>query len=92
MIKNNQTILDSVDCISEHRSWSEVAVDDYIAISESLITITNLLNSGDLSPIIGTGSPEGVEEANYSLKYIDTSGPTEYYNPSLGSKTGWVSL
>jgi len=92
MIKNNQTILDSVDCLSEHPSWSEVAVDDYAAISEGVTKFIDLVNNGDLSPQFGTGSPEGVVSANYSLKYIDTVVPTEYYNTDFGSNTGWVAL
>lgn len=92
MIDSNQTIKDWADCSNEHPKWSENATEDYMATKEDLLTIQDLINNGDLSPQFGTGSPEGVVTANYSLKYIDTAVPTEYYNTVFGSDTGWVAL
>lgn len=99
MIKSRQTIDTYADCRAEHPSWPDNAIEDYMALKadiDSLIEFSNNLESsidnGDFSPQFGTGSPNGVVTANYSLKYIDTSAPTEYYNPTFGSDTGWVAL
>jgi hypothetical protein len=92
MIKSNQTIEDWSDCSTEHTGWSDNSVEDYMAVKGDLQRVEGLINDGALSPQFGTGSPEGVVIANYSLKYIDTSVPTEYYNPTFGSDTGWVAL
>lgn len=92
MINNSQTIFSSSDCLAEHPDWSQVAVDDYASIGEGVALIFDLINNGDLSPQVGTGNPNGIVTANYSLKYIDTSGPTEYYNPTFGENAGWVAL
>jgi hypothetical protein len=92
MINSNQTIEDWGDCSSEHLRWSDNAVEDYMAIKGDVRNLQDLINDGELSPIFGTGSPEGAVKANYSLKYIDTDVPTEYYNPVFGADTGWVAL
>jgi len=92
MINSNQTIEDWGECNKEHPSWSENSVEDYMEIKADILNFINLINNGALSPQFGTGSPEGVVTSNYSLKYIDTAIPTEYYNPTFGSDTGWVAL
>lgn len=99
MIKSNQTIDTYADCRNEHSNWPDNAIEDYQQLKadiNALIEFSNNLESsidnGDFSPQFGVGSPEGVVTANYSLKYIDTSVPTEYYNPAFGSDTGWVAL
>lgn len=99
MIKSRQTIESYSDCKASHSRWNDNAIEDYQALKEdiqSLIEFSNNLEqsigNGDFSPQFGTGNPNGVVTANYSLKYIDTSVPTEYYNPTFGSDTGWVAL
>lgn len=78
---------------------NEVRGEDYFHLKRDVFNILSFIelivqavDDGEFSPQIGTGSPEGVVTANYSLKYIDTSGPTEYYNPTYGAITGWVAL
>lgn len=97
MIKSRQTIDSYADCISEHKGWTQNAVEDYQALKqdiaeliENVNTITSELSNGDFSPQFGTGSPEGVVTANYSLLYIDTAVPQFYYNETFGADTGWV--
>lgn len=92
MIKSRQVIESYIDCRTNHPSWSEMAIEDYQSLKEDISIFIGLVNNGDLSPQFGTGSPEGIVTSNYSLKYIDTSIPTEYYNPVFGSKTGWIAL
>lgn len=92
MIKSRQVIESYFDCKSNHPNWSEMAIEDYQALKDDIFTFISLVNNGELSPQFGTGSPEGLIVSNYSLKYIDTSIPTEYYNPVYGSKTGWIAL
>ena len=92
MIDSLQTITDDGECRSEHPKWSDNAIEDYMSKFRDIETLFNLVNNGDLSPQFGTGSPEGVVTANYSLKYIDTAVPTEYFNETFGADTGWVAL
>jgi hypothetical protein len=92
MINSSQTIESWGDCDAEHQDWSNNATEDYMGIKNDVSTLIGLLNSGAISPQLGEGSPEGVVTSNYSLKYIDTLIPTEYYNPEFGSDTGWISL
>lgn len=98
MIDNRQVIESYADCNIEHPNWTEQAVEDYQAIKEQLNETTDSANSyetardnGDFSPQFGTGSPEGVVTANYSLLYIDTAVPTIYYNETFGADTGWIA-
>lgn len=92
MIESLQTITDYGECGDEHPQWSENAIEDYQAKYEDTQELIRIINDGELSPQFGSGSPEGVVTANYSLKYIDTDIPTEYYNETFGSDTGWVAL
>ena len=92
MIDSLQTIEDWSDCKTEHPKWSDNGVEDYMSAKTDLNELIEILNTGGLSPQFGEGSPEGVVAANYSLKYIDTLVPTEYYNETFGSDTGWVAL
>ena len=92
MILSLQTILDFQTCSDDHPKWSVNAIEDYQGKGQDINTILSLLNNGELSPLSGEGSPEGLIEANYSLTYIDTLVPASYFNPELGSDTGWVLL
>ena len=96
MIESNQTIEDWQDCKSEHKKWSQNAIEDYQMIKDDinqLIAFVNQIDDVDnLSPLDGTGSPEGVETANISKFYVDTAVPTLYFNPVIGADTGWVAL
>lgn len=92
MIDTRQTIESWGECKAAQPQWEDNFIEDYMGKKLDIQNLINLLNGGDLSPQFGTGSPEGVVTANYSLKYIDTSGPTEYYNETFGSDTGWVAL
>jgi hypothetical protein len=50
------------------------------------------LNASDFTVIIGTGSPEGVTASNQSKLYIDDAIPAQYFNPAIGTNTGWIAL
>ncbi len=91
-ISSLQTIVDFSTCKDEHSEWSPNAIEDYQAKYEDLNNVFNLVNNGSLSPQFGTGSPEGLVTANYSLLYIDTAVPTMYFNESFEADTGWVAL
>lgn len=92
MIESLQTITDYGECGDEHPQWSDNAKEDYQQKFEDIQLLIDLLNDGELSPQFGVGSPEGVVTANYSLIYIDTAVPTEYFNETFGATTGWVAL
>ena len=92
MINSNQTIIDWADCIDKHQKWTESAIEDYMALKDDVREIIDIINNGSMSPIVGTGNPNGVIVSNYSLKYIDSSIPAEYYNPAFGVNTGWIAL
>lgn len=61
-------------------------------LRNALVSLISMVSDGEFSPSSGTGSPEGVAAANYSQLYIDTTGPTLYYNSMYGANTGWVAL
>lgn len=65
---------------------------DYQNLINAVSTLLVAVNGGEFSPIVGTGSPEGVTAANYSLLYIDTDTAQLYYNPTYGADTGWIAL
>ena len=91
MIVSAQTITDYGECGDEHPEWSDNAIEDYQQKFDDIQLLIGLLNDGELSPLSGTGSPEGVETANYSLTYFDLAGPNvQYFNPTFGDLTGWV--
>lgn len=92
MINNAQTIEDYADCEINHEQWSDNAIEDYMGTKDEVSQMVEAFNSGNISPQFGEGSPEGLITANYSLKYIDTLVPTEYYNETFGALTGWVAL
>ena len=58
----------------------------------ALLELIGMVQDGDFGPQFGTGSPEGVVEANYSLLYVDTGASVLYFNDSYGSDTGWTAL
>jgi len=91
MIESLQTISDYGTCKDEHPEWSDNAKEDYQQKHDDIQLLIDLLNDGELSPQSGTGSPEGVVTANYSLTYFDLAGPNvQYFNPTFGEDTGWV--
>lgn len=58
----------------------------------ALLELIGMVQDGDFGPQFGTGSPEGVIAANYSLLYIDTDVNQLHYNPTYGANTGWIAL
>ena len=90
MIKSRQVIDSYSECREQHPRWSDQAIEDYQATKQDINNFIDLANSGAFSPQFGTGSPEGVVTANYSLLYIDTAVPTMYYNETFGANTGWT--
>lgn len=92
MIVSLETITDYGECADEHPEWSDNAKEDYQQKFDDIQLLISLFNNGEVSPQFGTGSPEGVVTANYSLKYIDTAVPTEYFNETFGADEGWVAL
>jgi len=94
-IKTLQTIIDFQTCAAEHPKWSQNAIEDYQGKGQDIDTVVDLINNGDLSPLSGSGSPEAIVTANYSLMYIDTAAlptPTLFFNPVFEAKTGWIAL
>lgn len=92
-IKTLQTIVDWPSCKDEQPGWSENFIEDYMGLKEDVSQLLEIVNDGLLSPQSGAGSPEGVITANYSLMYVDLTGPNVlYFNPTFGANTGWVSV
>jgi len=92
-IDTRQTIADWASCSEEQPAWSDNFVEDYMGSKLDITELLSVLNDGGLSPQSGTGSPEGVVTANYSLMYVDLTGPNVlYFNPTFGADTGWVSV
>jgi len=92
-IKTLQTIIDFQTCAAEHPKWSQNAIEDYQGKAQDIDTVVELINNGDLSPLSGSGSPEGVVTANYSLMYVDTDAvATLFFNPVFEANTGWIAL
>lgn len=92
MIRTQQTIQDYQDAKTNHPKWSENAIEDYQGLKSDVDRMLRAINDGALSPQSGSGSPEGIIYANYSLKYIDTDVPTEYFNPTFNAQIGWIAL
>ena len=65
---------------------------DYQNLVNAVTAILVAVNGGEFSPISGSGNPNGVTAANYSLLYIDTDVNQLYYNPDYGVDTGWIAL
>lgn len=63
---------------------------DYENLLQSTVALLGAVNDGEFSPQFGSGSPEGVVTANYSLFYVDTSTNRIYYNTTVGAQTGWT--
>lgn len=63
---------------------------DQEGLLQSMVALLGAVNDGEFSPQFGTGSPEGVVTANYSLFYVDTSTNRIWYNTSVGAQTGWT--
>ncbi len=94
MIRTLQTIEDYQAATSAHPEWPENAIEDYQGTKGDVNKLLEAINNGDLSPQSGSGSPEGVVFANYSLLYVDTAAlpdPVIYFNPTFNAQTGWVA-
>ena len=87
MASTIQTLFDYQSIRAAFPEAEDSAIDDYYA---KTVLIRQLLDQA--GPELGTGSPEGVVTSTLSQMYIDTAGPTQYYNPNVGVDTGWVAL
>ena len=65
---------------------------DYQNLVNAVTAMLTAINGGEFSPLSGSGDPNGVATANYSLLYIDTDINQLYYNPAYGENTGWIAL
>lgn len=65
---------------------------DYQNLVNAVTALLVAVNGGEFSPLSGSGDPNGVVIANYSLLYIDTDINQLYYNPAYGENTGWIAL
>lgn len=100
MVKNIPSSMQKLLTLSDISTASKSVKDeDYLQLKrdhQNLLNAVNTLlveiNGGEFSPIVGTGSPEGVVVANYSLQYIDSDVPQLYYNATQGADTGWIAL
>ena len=100
MIDNIQSSLQRLTTLADVSSAPKAVRDedyyqlkqDYQNLVNAVAAILTAVNGGEFSPIIGTGSPEGVVVANYSLQYIDSDVPQLYYNATAGADTGWIAI
>ena len=65
---------------------------DYQNLVNAVTAILTAINGGEFSPLSGSGDPNGVTAANYSLLYIDTDVNQLHYNHTYGADTGWIAL
>lgn len=65
---------------------------DYQNLINAVSALLVAINGGEFSPLSGSGDPNGVVTANYSLLYIDTDTNQLHYNPTYGENTGWIAL
>lgn len=65
---------------------------DYQNLVNAVSAVLVAINGGEFSPISGSGDPNGIVTANYSLFYIDTDVNQLHYNPTYGENTGWIAL
>ncbi len=80
--------------------WPDALIEDYTSIATSLQSLSKALSglSSNISNsvmIVGSGSPNGVVESNFSRQYYDVSGSVGsrfYVNPTVGADTGWVAI
>ena len=95
-ITSRQLALEYSDIRDLYKLKDDNAVEDMAALKADIAALINIINTGDLVPIQGVGSPEGVVTSNSSLTYIDTTlAPTSvtmYINESIGESTGWVQV
>lgn len=80
---------------------SELGLEDYMGLKDDVNRIITALSElsesvSSLSPLSGTGSPEGVVTSNLSQVYYDlTNAPTNvtmYFNENVGVDTGWLQV
>ena len=95
-ITSRQLALEYSDIRGLYKLKDDNAVEDMAALKADIAALINIINTGDLVPIKGVGSPEGVVTSNSSLTYIDTTlAPTSvtmYINQSINSTTGWIPV
>lgn len=65
---------------------------DYQNLVNAVTAMLTAVNSGEFSPLSGSGDPNGIVTANYSLLYIDTDVNQLHYNSAYGANTGWIAL
>jgi len=79
-LANNNLSLDlSASDVMGFTGWPDAMVSDYISRGADYM-------------LVGSGSPEGVQPANRTRQYLDTSTTQLYVNPVIGSRTGWVAV
>lgn len=95
-ITSRQLAIEYSDIRELYNLKDDNAVEDMAALKADIGALINIINTGDLVPIQGTGSPEGVVVSNSSLTYIDTTlapaSVTMYINQVVGEDTGWMQV
>ena len=95
-IESRQIAIEYSDIRALYNLKDDNAIEDMAAIKADIGQLISLVNNGQLSPLSGTGSPEGAIESNISQTYIDTTNsPTSvsmYYNPEINTNTGWIPV
>lgn len=100
MLDNIPSSLQRLTTLSDIESASKPVKDedylqlkrDYQNLVNAVTALLTAINSGEFSPIEGSGDPNGVAVANYSLLYIDTDVNQLHYNPTYGADAGWIAL
>lgn len=100
MLPNIESSLQRLTTLSDIVNASKTAKDedyfqlkrDYENLINAVTALLGAINEGEFSTLSGSGAPEGVVEANYSLLYVDTDAPQLYHNPNQGEATGWIAL
>jgi hypothetical protein len=65
---------------------------DYQNLVSAISAVLVAVNGGEFSPLNGSGDPNGIVTANYSLLYVDTDVNQLHYNPTYGADTGWIAM
>ena len=95
-ITTRQSAVEYSDIRELYKLKDDNAVEDMAALKADIAALINIINTGDLVPIQGVGSPEGIVTSNSSLTYIDTTlepaSVTMYVNQSINSTTGWIPV
>ena len=95
-IQSNQNAIEYSDIEKTYNLKTEKAIDDMLFLKADVSSVVGLINKGYFSPIVGTGSPEGIIASNASLQYIDTAlspvSVTMWVNTTINSKTNWIPV